>query len=74
MRRIAIILFFIAGLISIDFLSKQYAQDILASRVHEYFPIIGEYFGISLSYNSGIAFSFPITGFPLQIITALLVF
>jgi lipoprotein signal peptidase len=74
MRRIAIILSLILVLIYIDFLSKQYVQDILAGRVHEYFPIIGEYLGISLSYNAGIAFSLPITGIPLQIITLLLVF
>ena len=73
MRRIAIIVFSIIGLISIDFLSKQYIQDILAGRVHEYFPIAWEYLGVSLSYNSGIAFSLPITGIPLQIITLAIV-
>ena len=72
MRRIAIILFSITGLVSIDFLSKQYIQNLFSNWTHEYFPILGEYFGVSLSYNSGIAFSLPITGIPLQIITLLL--
>lgn len=74
MRRIAIISSLILVLVFIDYLSKQYVQDILTGRIHEYFPIIGEYIGISLSYNSGIAFSLPITGMPLQLITTLLVF
>ncbi len=73
MRRIVIILISIIGLVSIDFLSKQYIQNLFSNWAHEYFPILGEYLGASLSYNSGIAFSFPITGIPLQIITVLLV-
>ena len=73
MRRIAIILFSITGLVSIDFLSKQYIQNLFSHWTHEYFPILGEYLGVSLSYNSGIAFSLPITGVPLQIITIILV-
>lgn len=73
MRRIVIILFSIVGLVSIDFLSKQYIQNLFSNWIHEYIPILGEYIGIKLSYNSGIAFSLPITGIPLQIITISLV-
>ncbi len=73
MRRIVIILISIIGLISIDFLSKQYVVSVLANNPYQFFPIFGEYIGISLSYNSGIAFSVPITGISLQIITVLLV-
>ena len=74
MRRIVIILLSIIGLVSIDFFSKQYVESVLAGNIHEYFPILGEYLGISLSYNSGIAFSLPITGIPLQIITICILF
>lgn len=73
MRRIAIIIFSIIGLVSIDFLSKQYIQNFFLNWDHTYFPIVWEYIWLSLSYNSGIAFSLPITGIPLQIITLLLV-
>lgn len=38
-----------------------------------YTPIIGKYLWFQLSYNKWIAFSLPIHGLPLQIITALLV-
>ncbi len=74
MRRIAIILISILLLVSIDFFSKQYIESLFTKNAHEYFPILGEYLGISLSYNSGIAFSLPITGIPLQIVTLCLVF
>ena len=72
MRRIAIILFSILWLVSIDFFSKQYVENILSIDTNQYFPIFGDYIGISLSYNSGIAFSLPITWFPLQLVTAIL--
>ena len=35
--------------------------------------IIGEYFGIQLAYNPGVAFSLPIRGIYLQILTVLLI-
>jgi len=38
-----------------------------------YVPLFGEYIGLQLSYNPGIAFSLPITGLPLQILTVLIV-
>lgn len=73
MRRIAIVLISILVLIFIDFFSKYYIETIFAGNLYYYFPIFWEYFGIQLSYNSGIAFSLPITGIPLQIITLLII-
>lgn len=73
MRRIAIIIFSIAILISLDLFSKKYAESIFRINPYDYFPVFGEYLGFQLSYNSGIAFSLPITGFPLQILTIILV-
>lgn len=70
MRRIVIIFIFILALISIDALSKNLVPSITTG---DYIPLIGEYLGLQLSYNPGIAFSLPITGLPLQIITILLV-
>ena len=70
MRRIAIIIISILGLISTDVLSKNYISSITTGN---YVSLFGEYIGLQLSYNPGIAFSLPITGLPLQIITALLV-
>lgn len=35
--------------------------------------LLGEYFGIELSYNTGVAFSLPIRGIALQILTILLI-
>lgn len=35
--------------------------------------LIGEYLGIELSYNTGVAFSLPIRGIVLQILTVLLI-
>lgn len=34
-----------------------------------YIPLIGEFLGLKLSYNSGIAFSLPIRGIFLEIVT-----
>ncbi len=70
MRRLVIIIFSIAVLISIDYWSKQYMLEILKWAD---ISLIGELLSLQLSYNSGIAFSLPITGMPLQIITAILV-
>ncbi|MBX9809516.1 signal peptidase II [Candidatus Gracilibacteria bacterium] len=50
--------------------SKNYISGITTGN---YVSVLGEYLGFQLSYNPGIAFSLPITGLPLQIITALLV-
>ena len=66
MRNIAIILFLIAGLVAIDMLSKNWITTITTGN---YVPLIGEYLGLQLSYNPGIAFSLPITGLPLQVLT-----
>ena len=41
-----------------DFYASVYAD--------QYHPILGEYFGRKLSYNTGVAFSLPIRGIPLQ--------
>ena len=70
MRRIAIISIFILGLISIDVFSKYFISTITTGN---YVSLFGEYVWLQLSFNPGIAFSLPITGLPLQIITALLI-
>ncbi len=70
MRRIAIIIISLLGLISFDFFSKQYFETILQSSD---IYLLWEFFKLHLSYNPGIAFSLPITGIPLQIITIILV-
>ncbi len=74
MRRIATIILSILALISLDYISKKYAESIFIMSPYDYFPIFGEYLWFQLSYNSGIAFSLPITGFPLQILTLVIVF
>jgi signal peptidase II len=66
MRRIVIIILSIVGLISLDYISKQYAVGSLATGD---ISLFGDWIGLRLSYNPGIAFSLPITGLPLQIIT-----
>ena len=38
-------------------------------NLHSYFPIFGDFFGIQLIYNTGIAFGMPIRGIFLKIIT-----
>ena len=38
-------------------------------NLHSYFPIFGDFFGIQLIYNMGIAFGMPIRGIFLKIIT-----
>lgn len=70
MRRIAIIIISLLGLISFDFFSKQYFESILQSSD---IYLLWEFFKLHLSYNTGIAFSLPITWLPLQIITIILV-
>lgn len=70
MRNIAIIISIITGLIGIDILSKNYITNITTGN---YVPVFGEYLWLQLSYNPGIAFSLPITGLPLQILTILIV-
>lgn len=42
--------------------------------ITRYTPLIWEYLGLNLSYNSGVAFSLPIRGILLQIITVLIFF
>lgn len=37
--------------------------------LHSYFPIFGEFFGIQLIYNTGIAFGMPIRGIFLKVLT-----
>ena len=87
MQRIATIIFSALVLISIDYFSKWIFntgiyQDLIAECplsyypdcLWKYYPILGQYFGFQLSYNSGIAFWLPITGLPLQIITIALIF
>jgi signal peptidase II len=89
MRRIAIIILYIVGLISLDFLSKWIFDNAyfwkICSNLYEtldiftlchsekYIPIFWEYLWFQLAYNSGVAFWLPIPGLPLQIITIVLV-
>ncbi len=90
MRRIAIILISLLGLIVLDVFSKLYVagdnnlgMGILWERpcvnfwletcIFPYFPILWEYFWLRLSFNSGIAFSLPITWIPLQVLTIILI-
>ncbi len=46
--------------------TREYCED---DRV----SLVGEYLGIELSYNTGVAFSLPIRGLALQVLTALLI-
>ncbi len=85
MRKLLIIILSIAALIYFDYVSKWLFSWVYQSLIVEcplsyhpdclwkYYPIAGELIWIQLSYNSGIAFSLPITGLPLQIITMVLV-
>ena len=41
--------------------------------LHRYFPLLWDWIGIQLAYNQGVAFSLPIHGLPLQLITIALV-
>ncbi len=43
--------------------------DIQSECITRYIPIIGEYLGITVSHNTGIAFSLPLRGLLLQMIT-----
>lgn len=70
MRRITTTLFAIAGLISLDYLSKQYAVDSLSTWD---ISLFGDWIGLQLSYNSWVAFSLPIRGITLQVLTILLI-
>ena len=70
MRRIVTIILSIVGLISLDYLSKQYAVESLTTRDVSLF---GDWIGLQLSYNTGVAFSLPIRGIILQILTVLLI-
>ncbi|MBC7503775.1 signal peptidase II [Candidatus Gracilibacteria bacterium] len=70
MQRLPIIVFSTFVLIALDYISKQVMLDVLK---WEGIQIWGEYLGLQLSYNSGIAFSLPITGLPLQLITIILI-
>ncbi len=77
MRRFVIVLF-LAFLVVFDLTSKYFFhgafQEIFmqcydANCIHTYYPLISDWFGIQPSHNTGIAFSLPITGIPLQILT-----
>lgn len=70
MRRIVTIILSIGGLISLDYLSKQYAVESLTTRD---VSLLGDWIGLQLSYNTGVAFSLPIRGIVLQILTVLLI-
>lgn len=81
--RIFILLFSVAVLIGIDFWLKYFfhgpfQQIVLACPdetqcAFSFVPLIGEWLGIQLSYNRGIAFWLPLHGLPLQIVTIVLI-
>lgn len=85
MRRIAIILFSIIWIIWIDISSKWYFESDnwinfikpICSYVSEcrfqYFPILSDLIGLQLSFNTWIAFSLPIRGLILQVITVIVI-
>lgn len=41
----------------------------LQGDLYGYFPIFGEFFGVQLIYNTGIAFGLPVTGLFLKVLT-----
>jgi len=70
MRRIAIIIISVLVLIGIDVLSKNYIGFLTTGN---YVPLLGQYIGFELSYNPWIAFSLPLKGILLQIVTILVI-
>lgn len=76
--RIFLLFFTTFVLFGIDFFLKNFFhwpfQNIaLNSDLNGYFPIIGDIFGIQLTYNYWIAFGIQITGIFLQILTILII-
>lgn len=69
MRKFVIILS-LSLWVFLDVLSKFYFEKTLT--MHEYIPIFWDFFGLKLSYNSGIAFSIPLEWWALKIITAII--
>lgn len=75
--RIFFIIFGIFSLVLLDFLSKYFFHGPFQKLVfgdsekflYNYFPIFGDFFGVQLIYNTGIAFGLPITGIFLKILT-----
>ncbi|MBS9783977.1 signal peptidase II [Candidatus Gracilibacteria bacterium] len=70
MRKIAIIISIIV-LITIDLISKWFFQSHFEDI--PYSPLLGDIFGVQLSYNTGVAFSFPIPSLALKILTVFLI-
>jgi lipoprotein signal peptidase len=66
----AFFLFSIAALATVDRLSKLWAEKNLA---HGEIPVFGEFLRLKLAYNEGVAFSFPLTGVALKIVTVALI-
>lgn len=71
--RIFAINIFILFLIAIDTVSKYLSEVYLSWSPHHIISVIGEYITLELSYNTWVAFSLPITGIPLQILTITLI-
>ncbi|MBP9779019.1 signal peptidase II [Candidatus Gracilibacteria bacterium] len=57
--------------IGIDMITKYFAEIFLSGEKVVY--VFADFIQLKLSYNTGIAFSFPIEGIPLQIITVVLI-
>ena len=69
MRKILLSLIFLVAL-SIDVTSKYLAEQFLSSN---FLPLLGDLIWLKLSYNTWVAFSLPIHGLPLQILTIVLI-
>ena len=69
MRKIFLSILFLSAL-SIDIASKYAAEQFLSPT---FFPLLWEWVWLKLSYNPWVAFSLPIHGLPLQILTILLI-
>lgn len=63
-------MFWILGLIFLDALTKFWAETSLESRI----SLIPSFFSLQYAQNTGIAFSIPLTGIVLKILTVILIF
>ena len=66
----AFFLFSVAALAGVDRIFKIWAERSLAQGE---IPVFGEFLRLRLAYNEGIAFSLPVTGVVLKIVTVALI-
>lgn len=69
-KRVLFLFFVFTFLLLLDFLSKNIAFTFLSWKI----PMLGDFFFLELYKNKGVAFSFPIMGIPLKILTLILIF